>query len=320
MNPGRSHLGIASWITLTAGCVAAALAGCSGAESSAESRQQTFSSPDSAAIALARAVIANDTAALLALMGPESRPLIMQSDHVQAEHDRQVVATALQERWWIEDGDSGSKTLVMGNESWPFPIPIVQDQGAWRFDTKAGADEILYRRVGQNELAVMDVATAFVAAQREYASKGRDGQPAGLYAQRFVSEDGKHNGLYWPVSNADPVPSPMGQLAAKAAADGYRRQDAQREPYHGYYFKVLTSQGAHAPGGARSYIVNGAMRGGFAMLAWPAEYGQSGVMTFLIGKDGVLREKDMGSDTGTLAAAIEAFDPDSTWRSEGSDR
>jgi hypothetical protein len=159
----------------------------------------------------------------------------------------------------------------------------------------------------------MDVAAAFVVAQREYASKGRDGRPAGAYAQRFVSEDGKHNGLYWPVSNADPVPSPMGQLAAQAAADGYRRSDAKREPYYGYYFKVLTAQGANAPGGARSYLVKDAMRGGFAMIAWPADYGESGVMTFLIAKDGVLRQKDLGPDTGTLAPAIEAYDPDSSW-------
>jgi hypothetical protein len=204
--------------------------------------------------------------------------------------------------------------MVMGNESWPFPIPIVQDKGAWRFDTKAGADEILYRRVGQNEMAVMDVASAFVAAQREYASKGRDGQPAGVYAQRFVSEAGRHNGLYWPVSNADPVPSPMGQLAAQAAADGYRRSDMNRQPYHGYFFKVLTAQGPNAPGGARSYIVNGAMRSGFAMIAWPADYGLSGVMTFMIARDGMLREKDLGPDTGTLAPAIEAFNPDSSWK------
>jgi hypothetical protein len=310
----------AAGVVSTVGGLAIILSGCSGTESPAKAGQETFSSPDSAAIALARAVIANDTTALLAIMGPDSRPLILPSDHVQAAHDRQVVATALQERWWIEDGDSGTKTLVMGNESWPFPIPIIEDKGSWRFDTKAGADEILFRRVGQNELAVMDVAAAFVAAQREYAAKGRDGHAAGTYAQRFVSDDGKHNGLYWPVSNADPTPSPMGQLAAKAAADGYRRADVERDPYHGYYFKVLTSQGPHAPGGAKSYIVNGAMRGGFAMLAWPADYGRSGVMTFMIAKDGVLREKDLGSDTGTLATAIEAFDPDSTWRSEGSNR
>ncbi len=305
---------MAVWVTSAVGGITLALSGCSSAEAPAKPEQQTFTSADSAATALARAVIAHDTTALLAIMGPESRPLILPSDHAQAERDRQVVATALQERWWIQDGDSGSKVLVMGNESWPFPIPIVEDKGSWRFDTKAGAEEILYRRVGQNELAVMKVAAAFVAAQREYASKGRDGQPAGAYAQRFVSEDGRHNGLYWPVSNADPVPSPMGQLAAQAAADGYRRSDAQREAYYGYYFKVLTSQGSHAPGGAKSYIVNGAMRGGFALVAWPADYGQSGVMTFPIAKDGVLREQDLGPDTGTLAPATEAFDPDSTWK------
>lgn len=304
---------IGSFLTSTMAGISIALSGCSRDESPGKSGQQTFASPDSAGIAFARAVIANDTTALLAIMGPDSRPLILPADRVQAEHDRQVVVTALQERWWIEDGDSGYKNLVMGNESWPFPIPIVEDKGVWRFDSKAGTDEILYRRVGQNELAVMGVAAAFVAAQREYASKGRDGQPAGAYAQRFVSEDGKHNGLYWPVSNADPVPSPMGQLAAQAAADGYRRPDAKREPYYGYYFKVLTAQGASAPGGAKSYIVKDVMRGGFAMIAWPADYGASGVMTFMIAKDGVLRQKDLGPNTGTLAPAIEAFDPDSTW-------
>ena len=275
--------------------------------------QRSFATPDSAATALARAVITNDTTVLLAIMGPDSRPLILPTDQVQAEHDRQVVATALTERWWLEDGEDGSKVLVIGNESWPFPIPIVHEKDGWRFNTAAAKDELLFRRVGRNEMAVMDVADAFVAAQHEYASKGRDGHPAGIYAQRFVSDDARHNGLYWPVSNADPTPSPMGQLAAQAAADGYRRTDAKRFPYHGYFFKVLTAQGASAPGRARSYIVDGAMRGGFAMIAWPADYGESGVMTFIIGKDGVLHEKDLGPETGTLAPAIEAFDPDSSW-------
>jgi hypothetical protein len=289
------------------------LAGCSRGESPGRPTQRTFATPDSAATALAQAVIGDDTTALLAIMGSESRPLVLPSDHVQAAHEREVVATAMRERWWLEDGEEGSKVLVMGNESWPFPIPIVQDEGGWRFNTEAGQEELLFRRVGQNELAVMDVAHGFVAAQREYASKGRDGGPAGIYAQRFLSDDGRHNGLYWPVSNADPAPSPMGQLAAQAAADGYRKEDVKSSPYHGYHFKVLTAQGASAPGGAKSYIVNGAMRGGFAMIAWPADYGESGVMTFIIGRDDVLRQKDLGPDTGKLAPAIEAYDPDSTW-------
>jgi len=278
------------------------------------SAQRTFPTPDAAAQALARAVSGGDTTALLAIMGPESRALIMQSDHVQAEHDRQVVATAMAERWWLEGSDSTSRTLVMGNESWPFPIPIVRANGAWRFDTESGRQELLYRHIGANETAVMGVARAFVDAQREYASAGRDGNPKGIYAQRFVSTPGRHDGLYWPVPDSTKPQSPMGALAAQAAADGYRQQsDSGRTPYYGYYIKVLLAQGAGAPGGARSYVSNGAMRSGFALIAWPADYGTSGVMTFIVGPDGVVRQKDLGPDTKTLAPAITAYDPDSSW-------
>jgi hypothetical protein len=278
-----------------------------------QTAQRTFPTPDAAAEALAIAVSGNDTSALLAIMGPESRAIVLPSDQVQAANDRQVVAAAMAERWWLEEPDSASRTLVIGNESWPFPIPIVHSNGAWRFDTEAGKDELLYRRVGANETAVMELAAAFVEAQREYASAGRDGQPKGIYAQRFVSEPGRHDGLYWPVSTTDTTMSPMGELAAKAAADGYKRSESGPTAYHGYYFKVLTSQGPNAPGGARSYVTNGKMRGGFALLAWPADYGTSGVMTFVVGPDGVLHEKDLGAETKTLAPAIAAFDPDSSW-------
>jgi DUF2950 family protein len=278
------------------------------------SGQRTFATPDLAAQALARAVLANDTTALLDIMGPTSRSLIIPTDQVQAARDRQVVAAAMTERWWLEGEGDSSRTLVMGNESWPFPIPIVRDDGEWRFDTEAGREEILNRRVGANELAVMEVTAAFVEAQREYASARRDGHPPGVYAQRFVSEPGRQDGLYWPVTNVDSEPSPMGEFAAKAAADGYRRSDTGgRTAYHGYYFKILTSQGAHARGGAKSYIVDGLMRGGFALIAWPADYGESGVMTFIIGPDGVLHQKDLGAETATLAPAIEAYDPDPSW-------
>jgi len=277
------------------------------------SAQRTFATPDAAAEALARAVSGNDTTALLAIMGPDSRALIMQSDRVQAAHDGQVVAAAMAERWWLEGSDSSSRTLVMGNESWPFPIPIVRTNGVWRFDTAAGRDEVLYRRIGGNETAVMGVAYGFVDAQREYASAGRDGKPKGIYAQRFLSTPGRHDGLYWPVADSTRPQSPMGALAAEAAAEGYQRSDAGRNPYHGYYVKILTAQGASAPGGARSYVENGAMRGGFALVAWPADYGESGVMTFIIGPAGVLYQKDLGPDTKTLAPAIAAFDPDSSW-------
>ena len=242
-------------------------------------------------------MLGDDTTALLDIMGKDSRPLILPSDHVQAARDRQVVAAAMTERWWLEgDGDSAS-TLVMGNESWPFPIPIVQERRRLAFDLAAGRDEMVARRVGANELAVMEVSRAFVDAQREYASMGRDGNPRGVYAQRFVSEPGRQDGLYWPVSSPDSAASPMGELAAQAAADGYRKSETGPTAYHGYYFKVLTAQGPNAKGGERSYLVDGLMRGGFAMIAWPADYGDSGIMTFMIGQDGVLRQKDLGPET-----------------------
>jgi hypothetical protein len=288
------------------------LSTCAGSVAEATS-EKTFPTPDAAAQALARAVLGDDTTALLEIMGKESRPLIIPSDKVQAARDRQVVAAAMTERWWLEGEGDSSRTLVMGNESWPFPIPIVQEKGTWHFDVAAGRDEVLHRRIGANEIAVMEVAQAFVDAQKEYASIGRDGNPRGAYAQRFVSEPGRQDGLYWPVTSPDSAASPMGELAAKAAADGYRKSETGPTAYHGYYFKVLTAQGPHAPGGERSYIIDSLMRGGFAMIAWPADYGESGVMTFLIGQDGVLRQKDLGPETATLAKAIVAFDPDSSW-------
>ena len=289
-----------------------ALAACAGSVADPPP-QRTFATPDEAAQALARAVLGDDTTALLDIMGKDSRALIMPTDHVQAARDRQVVAAAMTERWWLEgDGDS-SRTIVMGNESWPFPIPIVQEKGVWRFDVAAGRDEVLHRRIGANEIAVMEVAHAFVEAQREYASIGRDGNSRGVYAQRFVSDSGEQDGLYWPVTNPDSAASPMGELIGKAAADGYTKSATGPTAYHGYYFKVLTAQGPNAPGGEKSYIVDGLMRGGFAMIAWPADYGESGIMTFLIGQDGVLRQKDLGPDTAAQAQAITAFDPDSSW-------
>ena len=172
---------------------------------------------------------------------------------------------------------------------------------------------MLHRRIGGNENAVIGVAGAFVDAQREYATAGHDAKPKGIYAQRFLSTPGRQDGLYWSVSDSTKRQSPMGPLAAEAAADGYKASDAAKNPYHGYYFRVLTAQGTSAPGGARSYVVNGAMRGGFAMIAWPADYGASGIMTFMVGPDGVVRQKDLGPDTKTLAPAVAAYDPDTTW-------
>jgi hypothetical protein len=271
--------------------------------------QQTFDTPDAAVEAMFNAVSTNDTTALFHLLGPESREIAAASDPVQAMRERQVVTASMNERWWLE-GDGNTRTLVIGNESFPLPIPLVQEQGKWRFDTAAGREELLARRIGRNELAAMDVAAAFVAAQREYAARGHDGVPKGAFAQRLLSEEGRHNGLFWPTSARDPEPSPMGERVAQAAAEGYTKDVTA---YYGYHFKILTGQGPSAPGGARSWIEGGVMTGGFGLIAWPAEHGASGVMTFMVGPDGVLREKDLGADTQALAAGIEVFDPDSSW-------
>jgi hypothetical protein len=200
--------------------------------------------------------------------------------------------------------------LIIGQEDWPFPIPLVRKDSTWRFDTAAGREEILYRRIGRNELSAIQACLAYVDAQQEYAEQGVAGR--GVYAQRIVSRPGKKDGLYWPPeSSADE--SPLGDLAASAAAEGYRVGE-QRAPYHGYYYKVLTRQGSNAPGGALDYIVRGRMIGGFALMAYPARYRSSGVMTFLVNHRGDVYEKDLGPNTARIAVGITAFNPGNTWR------
>jgi hypothetical protein len=290
----------------------AALLAC-GCASAGRSSQTVFDSPEAAVEAMFKAATASDTTALLAIFGPESREVLMPADAVQARREREVMVAAMIERWWL-DGEGNTRTVVIGNENFPMAIPLVQEQGKWRFDTAAGKEELLFRRIGRNELAVIEVAEAYVDAQKEYAAQGHDGAPKGAYAQRILSDDGKQNGLYWPTKPGE-APSPMGDMAAKAAADGYRKSE-RSNPYHGYYFKVLKEQGANAAGGPRSWIEGDAMTGGFGLLAWPAEYRASGVMTFLVGPDGVVRQKDLGEATPTLAESIKAFDPDQSWAAQ----
>ena len=200
--------------------------------------------------------------------------------------------------------------LVLGNQDWPFPIPLVRKDGTWRFDTVAGREEILFRRIGRNELAAIQTILAFVDAQQEYAEKGIGGN--GVYAQRIVSRPATKDGLYWPAQSGEDE-SPLGDLAASAAAEGYRAGQ-QRIPYHGYYYKVLTRQGPNAPGGALDYVVRGKMIGGFALVAYPAQYGNSGVMTFLVNHQGTIYEKDLGEQTAGIAPGMTAFNPDGTWQ------
>ena len=202
----------------------------------------------------------------------------------------------------------------MGNEDWPFPVPLVREAKGWRFDTAAGAEEIVTRRIGRNELSVINACETYVAAQHLYARDAHDGRPSGVYAASFRSDPGKHNGLYWPPARGARR-SPLGDLLAEAA-DPRRQANPDRDrpaPFHGYYFRVLTAQGGSARGGAKNYIVNGEMTGGFALVAWPAQYDVTGVMTFIVGDDGVVRQKDLGTGTDGAARAISVYDPDGSW-------
>lgn len=285
------------------------LAGCHRATSTG----RVYDSPEHAAEALVSAVTKGTVDDLVAVLGPDSRDLIDSADVPDARQSREVFAAAAKERWRLEDGANGAKALIIGNEDWPFPIPIVHTSNGWLFDTAAGKDEVIARRVGRNELDVIEVCRTYVAAQLLYAASGHDGQPAAAFAMAFRSDAGRQNGLYWPVARRE-RPSPLGDLVAQAAEEG-RHLDPKTAPtpFHGYYFRILTAQGAAAPGGAKDYVVSGRMTGGFALVAWPAVYDSTGVMTFMVGSDGVVREKDLGSDTAATASGMRDFNPDASW-------
>ena len=243
-------------------------------------------------------------------VGPDGAEIVSSGDPVADASARQRVLEAYDAKHQVVTEGADKAVLIIGQEDWPFPIPLVRKDGSWQFDTAAGREEILYRRIGRNELSAIQACLAYVDAQHEYAEKGVAGN--GVYAQRIVSQPGKKDGLYWPAQSGEDE-SPLGELAAAAAADGYRAGQ-QRTPYHGYYYKVLTRQGPNAPGGALDYVVRGKMIGGFALVAYPAEYGNSGVMTFLVNHQGVVYEKDLGPDTARIASGMTAFNPDGTWR------
>ncbi len=272
-----------------------------------------FATPEEAARALIDTVKANDLARLVALFGPQGQELIDTSDPATGRRNRDVFAAAVTEGWKLGDIGPGRKELILGNEAWPFPVPLVKGPSGWSFDAEAGREEILNRRVGRNELAVIQVLHSYVAAQRAYAGSGHDGKPAGRYARQFGSDAGKQNGLYWPTRRGEPR-SPLGVLVAQASQQGYRHADGGRTPLHGYYFRILEGQGKSAKGGAADYVVNGEMTGGFALVAWPVHYDASGVMTFVVNQDGIPYERDLGPKTETAAAKITRFDPDASWR------
>jgi hypothetical protein len=224
-----------------------------------------------------------------------------------------VFTAAAHEGWRLTDRNDGGKTLVLGNEDWPFPVPLTRESAGWRFDTAAGRDEILSRRIGRNELSVIAACGTYVQAQKLYAQRPHDGRPSGVYAAKFRSDPGKENGLYW-TPGRNGRRSPLGDLLADAADPNRAATEGdQLTPFHGYYFRILTAQGPSAPGGARSYVVDGEMTGGFGLVAWPAEYDATGVMTFMVGSDGMVREKDLGAGTQASVRAISAYDPDASW-------
>ena len=279
------------------------------------SLQKRFRSPEEAAQALAAAAKANDMKELAAVLGPEGQRLISSGDEVSDRAGRERFVRMYEEKNQVVKENDQKAVLEVGSQAWPLPIPIIKVAGKWRFDTKAGKQEILKRRIGKNELSVIQVCRAYVDAQREYAGKDRDGDGLLEYAQKFVSDPGRKDGLYWEVKPGE-EPSPLGPFAANAREEGYQRKKSgkQPSPYHGYYYKVLKAQGKNAPGGAFSYVVNGSMLGGFALVAYPAAYGSSGIMSFLVRYDGVVYEKDLGKNTQSIARALKNFDPDKTWR------
>jgi hypothetical protein len=280
-----------------------------------EVRQPTFATPEEAVAALTHAAKGRNLENLLAIFGPEGKDLVDVSDPATGRRNREVFVVAVTEGWRLVDRGPTRKVLVIGHEGWEFPVPLVRDGKTWRFDSAAGREEILARRIGRNELAAIRICRTYVAAQKEYAARGHDGKPTGVYARKFRSDPGKQDGLYWPVARGEPH-SPLGDLVAKAAQEGRSLDGNQQEPapFYGYHFKILTGQGPNAAGGAKSYMVNDDMSAGFALVAWPAQYDATGVMTFVVNQDGIVHERDLGSATSSRARELTRYDPDSSWR------
>jgi len=278
---------------------------------------RVFASPDDAGNALLEAAKSGDQNTLLAIFGTDSKDLISSGDPVQdkAAIERFAAAYPVMHRW--RKMVDGGQVLLVGADNFPFPIPLkANGAGQWLFDTAAGRDEILARRIGRNELAVIDICGALADAQAEYLSQRHADGSANQYAMKFISDAGKQNGLYWESAEGQPK-SPLGPLAAFATDEGYSVKADAHTPFHGYNFRILKKQGSHAPGGAKDYVVDGKMVGGFAFIAYPAEYGNSGVMTFIINHDGVLLQKDLGKATRETATAMSEFDPDTSWSQVG---
>jgi hypothetical protein len=275
--------------------------------------QRTFATPDAAVEAFMAALKANDDAALVALFGAEHKGIVVTPDAADNTATRSRILTALETFRVLHERGSDRRVLLIGDQAWPFPIPLVQDKGAWRFATEEGAEELLNRRIGGNERNAIVVLRAYVDAQRQYASRDRDGDGVLQYAQKAGSAPGKRDGLFWPADSAKGEEiSPFGPLVAESAP--YLKGHKEGDAYRGYHFKVLTRQGRHAPGGAYSYVINGRMIAGFAMVAYPARFGESGVMTFIVSHNGSVYEKDLGPNSTVLGSRMTTFDPGPGWK------
>ncbi len=276
--------------------------------------QKTFASPEAAIAALVDAVKLNDQPLLNLILGSRSGNLVNSGDPVADAQGRAAFIKAYSDSSQLAIEGETKATFVVGKDAWPFPIPLVKSGGGWRFDARQGEEEILNRRIGRNELAAIEVCKAIVDAEREYAAQDLDGNGVLEYAAKFMSTPGRRDGLYWPTKSGGPQ-SPLGSLLAAAANDGYAQSGINSlAPYHGYFYRILTKQGQDAPGGAYDYVVKGKMIGGFAVLAYPARYGASGVMTFIVSHEGVVFEKNLGKNTTAVASRMTTFNPDVGWK------
>lgn len=316
MNPERSDI-TPGLLRSFASAVVIMILTLAGVGADAAVRQSGFASPEEAVKAYVSAMKANDDKKLMAILGAGAKELLSSGDPVSDRHMKErFIASYDLKSSLIKEGEK--MVLIMGEKDWPFPIPLVKKGDKWFFDTKTGREEILNRRIGANELNTVQTLLAIVDAQREYSMKDRDGDKLPEYAQKFRSDPGKKNGLYWETKKGE-KPSPLGELVAAARAEGYTGSGSKGKPmpFHGYLFRMFTKQGKHAPGGALDYAVKDDLIGGFAVIAYPAAYGNSGIMTLMVNHEGVVYEKDLGKNTAKTAKSMKAFDPGPGWKKVG---
>lgn len=308
----RSTAQVIRLLVAVAGLCVVLAGGDAAAATQTRSQQRSFATPQAAAEALFQAAKAKDQAAIVGILGPSFRDWILSGDPVQdAQRAERFVAAYTQKSHIATEGDAKA-VLAVGDDDFQFPFPIVKSGAGWRFDAEAGREEMLNRAIGRNELDTIQTLLAIVDAQRDYAVRSRTDNGAPDYARKFKSSPGKTDGLFWPTKQGEPA-SPLGPLVADAVREGYKAKDGGPVPFHGYYFRILTRQGDKAPGGAIDYVVKGRMIGGFAVLAYPARYGISGIKTFAVGHDGVVYETDLGPNTDKAAPKITTFNPDKSW-------